>query len=191
MPKDYNLDATPANKQRRPQHAREDEWIKALLTRAQIAHIATRWEEQPFINPTTYWYDSARNTIFFHSNIIGRVRANSEQHDKVCLEVSEFGKLLPSNLAVEFSLQYASAIVFGTIRPLSENEEKRYALYGLIQKYFPHMSPGKEYRPITDKELVRTSVYAIEIESWSGKENWEERADQGDEWPPLPAEFFA
>jgi hypothetical protein len=30
------------------------------------------------------------------------------------------------------------------------------------------MTAGKEYRPITDEELKRTSVYAIAIESWSG-----------------------
>jgi hypothetical protein len=31
-----------------------------------------------------------------------------------------------------------------------------------------HMTPGQEFRPITDQELKRTSVYAIAIESWSG-----------------------
>ena len=36
----------------------------------------------------------------------------------------------------------------------------------------------------------RTSVYAIQIESWSGKRNWAARADQSDEWPPLAEEWF-
>jgi hypothetical protein len=36
--------------------------------------------------------------------------------------------------------------------------------------------------------LRATSVYAIAIESWSGKENWDERAEQSDEWPPLQDE---
>ena len=49
---------------------------------------------------------------------------------------------------------------------------------------------GHEYRPITDQELARTSVYAIHIDSWSGKRNWKERADQSDEWPPLGKEWF-
>ena len=48
-------------------------------------------------------------------------------------------------------------------------EEKRRALYGLIGKYYPTLTAGKEYRPITDQELKRTSVYAIAIESWSGR----------------------
>ena len=44
---------------------------------------------------------------------------------------------------------------------IEEDEEKRRALYGLISKYYPAMTAGKEYRPITDQELKRTSVYAI------------------------------
>ncbi|GIK09239.1 MAG: hypothetical protein JETCAE02_13120 [Anaerolineaceae bacterium] len=73
---------------------------------------------------------------------------------------------------------------------MEADEEQRAALYGLLKKYFPEMKPGREYRPITEKELKRTSVYELKIESWSGKENWEERADQSDEWPALDEKWF-
>jgi hypothetical protein len=66
----------------------------------------------------------------------------------------------------------------------------RRVLYGLIHKYFPKVTEGKEFREITDKELRATSVYAIAIESWSGKENWKDRADQSDEWPALDGKWF-
>ena len=81
-------------------------------------------------------------------------------------------------------------IVFGTAHLITDPAEARKALYGLIQKYFPAMTAGKEYREITDKELRATSVYAIAIESWSGKENWKERADQSNEWPALDEKWF-
>jgi hypothetical protein len=68
---------------------------------------------------------------------------------------------------------------------LEDAEDKRRALSNLLQKYFPQMTSGIEYRPITDEELKRTSVYAIAIESWSGKRNWPEQADQSEEWPLL------
>lgn len=191
MPKkDYSLHVTPANAQRRPEHVQDDAWIREFLSRVQIGHIATHWEEQPFINPTSFWYDAERHEIIFHSNIVGRVRANSERHERVCFEASEFGRLLPSNVALEFSIQYESVIAFGRIRVLQEAEEKQRALYGLIGKYFPTMTAGQEYRPITAKELQRTSVYAIAIESWSGKRNWVGRADQSDEWPALAEKWF-
>jgi hypothetical protein len=187
MPKDYNLDAAPINQQRRKELVQDDQWITAFLAHASIGHIATRWDDQPFINPSTFWYDDTRHEIYFHSNIVGRTRANSERHDRVCFEASEFGKLLPSNVALEFSIQFESVIAFGSIRVLEDAEDKRRALSNLLGKYFPQMTSGKEYRPITDEELKRTSVYAISIESWSGKRNWPEQADQSDEWPPLIA----
>jgi nitroimidazol reductase NimA-like FMN-containing flavoprotein (pyridoxamine 5'-phosphate oxidase superfamily) len=186
MPKNYDLSATPANAQRRREHARDDAWIRALLERAQVGHVATRWDDQPFITPTTFWYDEAQNAIIFHSNVAGRIRANADRHPRVCFSASEAGRALPSNVALDFSFQYRSVIAFGTIRVLADQDEQRRALYGLIEKYFPTMTPGQDYRPITDQELARTSVYAIMIESWSGKENWKAQANMSDEWPPLP-----
>ncbi|CAG0928542.1 hypothetical protein TFLX_00918 [Thermoflexales bacterium] len=185
MPKDYSLAVTPANQQRRPKNAMSDEWVKDFLRRAAIGHVATRWDDWPFITPTSFWYDSSRQVIYFHSNMVGRVRANIERHPQACFEASEYGKFLPSNVALEFTVQYQSVIVFGRVRVIEDDEEKRRALYGLIGKYYPALTAGKEYRPITEQELKRTSVYAIAIESWSGKRNWPDEAVQSDEWPKL------
>ena len=191
MPRDYNLTAQPPTAgQRLPEYARDEEWMRAFLRAAQIGRVATLWDDQPFVTPSTFWYDEANRRIIFHSNLAGRVRANLERNPKVCLEASEMGRLLPSNVALEFSLQYRNVMVFGTVRILESDEEKRAALTGLLEKYFPKMKPGREYRPITEKELKRTSVYELKIESWSGKENWNERAEQSDEWPGLDEKWF-
>jgi nitroimidazol reductase NimA-like FMN-containing flavoprotein (pyridoxamine 5'-phosphate oxidase superfamily) len=181
---DYSLDQ-PLNKQRLTEYQQDDQWIIEFLDRAKIGHIATRWDNQPYITPNTFWYDGENQEIIFHSNIVGRIRANSERHPEVCFEASEYGQFLPSNIALEFSMQYESVICFGKIRIIVDDEEKKRGLYGLIRKYFPDMQPGKEYRPITDQELKRTSVYAIKIESWSGKRNWSTKAEQSDDWKPL------
>jgi nitroimidazol reductase NimA-like FMN-containing flavoprotein (pyridoxamine 5'-phosphate oxidase superfamily) len=192
VPRDYSLTTqSPTAGQRLPENARDDEWVRAFLRVAQIGRVATAWDDQPFVTPTTFWYDEANRRIIFHSNLAGRVRANLEHNPKVCLEASEMGRLLPSNVALEFSLQYRSVMVFGTVRILESYEEKRAALAGLLEKYFPEMKAGREYRPSTDKELKRTSVYELKIESWSGKENWNERADQSDEWPALDEKWFS
>ena len=190
MAKDYNLDKTPANQQLIKEYACDDEWIKKFLTHAQVGHIATRWGEQPFITPSLFWYDPEQHEIIFHSNITGRVRANAESYPEVCFEASQAGKLLPSNVALEFGMQYESVIAFGKVHIVEGEEPKRRALYGLIEKYFPEMTPGEQYRPITENELKRTSVYAISIESWSGKRNWDDRAGQSDQWAPLGEEWF-
>jgi len=189
MPRNYDHQS-PTAFQRLPEYKREDDWIRAFLKQAKVAHIATSRDGQPFLNPTTFWFDEENQRVIFHSNIAGRVRSNIEANPNVCLEASELGKLLPSNVALEFSLQYRSVMVFGSAHLVTDPAEARRVLYNLIKKYFPTMSAGKEFREITDKELRATSVYAIEIESWSGKENWKDRADQSDEWPALDEEWF-
>ena len=185
----FELPASPAF-QRLPEYKRDDDWIHTFLQDAKVGHIASSRGDQPFVNPSTFWFDKANHQIIFHSNRAGRIRANIEYNPKVCLEVSELGRLLPSNVALEFSLQYKSVLVFGTARLIPDPAEARRALYGLLNKYFPAMSADKEFRGITDQELRATSVYAIAIEAWSGKENWKERADQSEEWPALDKKWF-
>jgi uncharacterized protein len=189
MPRDYQR-VSPTAFQRLPEYQRDEEWIRAFLREAKVAHIASAQNDQPFVNPTTFWFDETNHQIIFHSNLAGRVRANIDSNPRVCFETSELGKLLPSNVALEFSLQFRSVVVFGNARLVSDPEEARQVLYGLIRKYFPDMTAGKEFREITEKELKRTSVYAIRIEEWSGKENWKDRADQSDEWTALNEKWF-
>jgi nitroimidazol reductase NimA-like FMN-containing flavoprotein (pyridoxamine 5'-phosphate oxidase superfamily) len=184
------LKDTPLNKMLHPEYAQDEDWIVAFLHQAQIGHIATLSAEQPYITPTLFWYDQDNHEIYFHSNVSGHVRSNAECYPQVCFEASRAGKLLPSNIALEFSMQYESVIAFGEIRVVEDEAEKKRGLYGLIEKYFPTMISGEHYRPITENELKRTSVYAISILSWSGKRNWKEQANQGDEWPPLGEEWF-
>lgn len=189
MPRNY-ADARPTAHQRLPEYKRDDDWIRAFLRTAQVGHIASSLNGQLFLTPSLFWFDEENRQIIFHSNVTGRVRSNLESSPKVCFEASEMGRLLPSNVALEFSVQYRSVVVFGTAHLVTDPAEARRVLYGLIQKYFPTMRAGGEYREITDKELKRTSVYAIQIEEWSGKENWKDRADQSDEWSPLEEKWF-
>lgn len=192
MPRNYSLENhEPTSHQRRPEYTRDDHWIRGFLRVAQVAHVATVWEGQPFITPTNFYYDEPGHRLIFHSNITGRLRANIERNPQVCAEVDEMGRYLPSNVALEFSVQFRSVMVFGDARVLDEPEEARRMLHALIAKYFAPMELGKDYRPVTDQELKRTSVYELLITSWSGKENWQDRAGQSGEWPPLDDKWEA
>ena len=188
MPRNYE-NASPTQYQRIPEHTRGEPWMREFLHRCEIGHLAHSRGDQPFITPTNFWFDEEHQRIMFHSNIAGRLRDNLEHNPKVCLEASEYGRFLPANTALEFGIQYRSVIVFGMVEILQNDEEKRAALFGILKKYFPTMTPGKEYRPITDKELARTTVYSLKIESWSAKENWKEQADELPDWPPLPKDL--
>jgi hypothetical protein len=168
MPRDYL--AQPFNEVRRADRGVDDEaWIKALLHRAPVGTLATVYNGQPFINSNLFAYAESDHAIYMHTARVGRTRANIDEHERVCFSVNEMGRLLPAEEALEFSVEYSGVVVFGTGAVLTDEMQSTRALQLLLDKYFPHLKSGVDYRPINAQELARTSVYAIQIESWSGK----------------------
>jgi nitroimidazol reductase NimA-like FMN-containing flavoprotein (pyridoxamine 5'-phosphate oxidase superfamily) len=168
MPKDYS--ALPRTQARRSDRVVNDEaWIKALLQRAPVGTLATVHDGQPFLNSNIFVYDETEHIIYLHTARMGRTRANIEMYDRVCFSVYEMGRLLPADTALEFSVEYASVVIFGTATRVSDREQATAALHLLLRKYAPHLQAGLDYRPVVPEELVRTSVYRISIEEWSGK----------------------
>ena len=170
----------------------DDKWIMHFLNKTQVGHFVTLDKDQPFINPSSFWYSSKNHEIYFHSNAYGRMRFNADKQLKASFECFKSGKLLPSNLALEMSFQYECVIAFGTIMVIQKIDEKKEILDGLLQKYFGDMKPDRDYRGVTKQELNQTSVYRFKIKKWSGKRNWVDKAEQAenDEWPDLDSKWF-
>ncbi|MFQ5652184.1 MAG: pyridoxamine 5'-phosphate oxidase family protein [bacterium] len=175
--------SAPLTQVRRRDRAVEDEgWIRDFLHNAPFAALATAVNGQPFINSNIFVYDQKKHAIYLHTARKGRTRTNLEHNQRVCLSVSEMGRLLPADVALEFSVEYSGVTVFGTAAIVADPAEARQALQQLLDKYFPQLQPGKHYRPVIAKELERTSVYRIDIEQWSGKQK---KADDD-----FPGAFF-
>jgi hypothetical protein len=155
---------------RRKDRAVEDEaWIRAFLHRAPVGTLATVDGEHPFLHMNLFVYDEAAHCLYLHTAKAGRTRDNIEANGRVCLGVMEMGRLLPASTALEFSVEYASVIVFGTCRIISDESEAGRGLQMLLDKYAPHLRPGQDYRPPIESEIKRTAVFRIDIEAWSGK----------------------
>ncbi len=168
MPKDYT--SLPINQVRRADRAvTDDDWIKAFLQRAPFGILATAADGQPFINSNLFVFDEAAHAIYMHTARVGRTQANVAANEKVCFSISEMGRLLPADEALEFSVEYAGVVVFGRGTIITDETEAERGLQLLLDKYFPHLKPGQHYRPITPDELRRTCVYRIDIDQWSGK----------------------
>ncbi len=164
----------PATAARRRDRAVDDEsWIKAFLHHAAHGSLATVHDGQPFINTNLFVYDEAERAIFLHTARLGRTRSNVDSGEgegvRACFSVSEIGRLLPADEALEFSVEYAGVTVFGSVSVVDDPEKAERALQQLLDKYAPHLRPGRDYRPITAGELNRTAVYRFDIEEWSGK----------------------
>ena len=135
--------------------------------------LATVHEGQPFVNSNIFVYDETRHAIYLHTARTGRTRDNLEAESLVAFTVYETGRLLPADEALEFSIEYGGVVVFGTARVVHDPSEAEEGLQLLLDKYAPHLRPGRDYRPITAGELKRTSVFRLDIESWSGKRKYE------------------
>jgi nitroimidazol reductase NimA-like FMN-containing flavoprotein (pyridoxamine 5'-phosphate oxidase superfamily) len=164
------MDAEPLTSLRRAERALSEEAVRALLARAPYGFTATAVDGQPFQHASLFWYDDTTRRIYFHGARQGRMIGNVQANPRVCFTVAEMGRLLPAKTAMDFSNEYASVVVFGQARMVKSESEKRLALQALLDKYFPDLQPGRDYRSIISEELAATAVYAIEVEAWSGKQ---------------------
>ncbi|RMG73721.1 MAG: pyridoxamine 5'-phosphate oxidase family protein [Chloroflexi bacterium] len=168
MAKDYGK--LPVNAVRRAdREVTEEAWIKQFLHSAAVGALATVYDDQPFINTNLFVYDESAHCIYTHTARVGRTQANVAQHQKVCFSIMAMGRMLPADEALEFSVEYAGVMVFGTASIVQDDVEATHALQLLLNKYAPHLKPGQDYRPPVKEELKRTAVYRINIEEWSGK----------------------
>jgi len=165
---DKNSPQEFATPRRRDRQITDEARLKTILAESEIGYLATSADDQPFLTPLTYWFDGER--IYFHGAKKGRTRSNIEANPKVCFSVAERGRYLPADTALNFGVEYRSVVVFGRATLIIEDKEKTYALQGLLDRYFSHLKSGENYRPITQRELDLTAVFAIDIDGISGKE---------------------
>jgi nitroimidazol reductase NimA-like FMN-containing flavoprotein (pyridoxamine 5'-phosphate oxidase superfamily) len=108
--------------------------------------------------------------LIFSEYHLGRMRTNIELNPRVSFCVAEMGRLLPADTAMEVGVEYSSVVVFGKAEILKDADQARHGLQLLLDRYFPQLKPGIDYREIISEELDVTAVYRIKIDSWSGKE---------------------
>jgi uncharacterized protein len=161
---------------RRDRAVGDEEWIRELLHRAPFGTLATVHDGQPFINSNIFVYREDAHALYLHTAHAGRTRGNVEGDERVCFAVSEMGRLLPAATALNMSIEYAGVVVFGRAAVVTDEAEARAALEALLDKYFPHLRRGTDYRDIQPEELARTTVYRVRIDAWSGKRK-QERPD--------------
>ncbi len=148
----------------------DDAWITSMLKRLPYGTLATCHEGQPFVHTSLFVFDEAAHAIYIHSALDGRRRQNLDANPRFCFTVSEMGRLLPGSAAMDFGVEYKGVVVFGKAVLVTDEEEARRGLQMLLDKYFPRLKSGVDYRAIAPEEIAITSVYRLEIEQWSGKQ---------------------
>jgi nitroimidazol reductase NimA-like FMN-containing flavoprotein (pyridoxamine 5'-phosphate oxidase superfamily) len=164
------MKAIPFTPMRRADRAvNDDAWIRAMLQAAPTGVLAVAGRERPVVNTNLFAFAEDEGAIYFHTAHEGLTRVSIEANNYVCFTVSQMGRLLPADTAKGMSVEFASVVVYGRAEIVEDIEEARRGLQLLLDKYFPHLRPGRDYRSIEMDEAGQATVYRIRIEEWSGK----------------------
>jgi nitroimidazol reductase NimA-like FMN-containing flavoprotein (pyridoxamine 5'-phosphate oxidase superfamily) len=159
---------------RRADRSRDEEWILEFLSGGEAGVLAVGGPEGPACLPRIFAYDRTRSAVYTHGAHGGELGGTVERAGPAgvpaVLTVFRMGRLLPEEEAGEFGVEYASVVVRGRVSLVADPAEAEHGLALLMEKYAPHLTPGRDYQAITPEEIHRTAVLRMDVTSWSGKE---------------------
>jgi len=150
---------------REPKRGRYDrETIDAILDEALLCHIGFEVDGQPYVIPTLH--ARVGDTLYVHGSSASRMLRHAGSGAQVCVTVTLFDGLVLAKSVFNHSVNYRSAVVFGTAT-LVQGDEKRAALHALTEQ----LVPGRwdEVRRPTEQELKATSILSLPIDDASAK----------------------
>jgi nitroimidazol reductase NimA-like FMN-containing flavoprotein (pyridoxamine 5'-phosphate oxidase superfamily) len=150
---------------REPQRARYDrETIEAILDEALVCHLGFEVDGQPYVIPTLHARVGDR--LYVHGSAASRLLRHLAGGARACVTVTLVDGLVLARSVFNHSVNYRSAVVFGTAT-LVEDAEKREALRALTEQ----LAPGRwdEARQPTEQELKATWILSLPIDEASAK----------------------
>ena len=149
---------------RRKKQALHLETCEKILERGNSGVLALEGEEgYPYAVPLSYFYEKQK--IFFHCARNGYKIEAIKRNEKASFCVIDQDQIVPE----EYTTYFRSVIVFGKIRILESEEEKRRAIENLAWKYAPE-EPEEKRNQAVDREFAPLCMLELSIEHISGKE---------------------
>ena len=145
--------------------SRDRDLVHSILDEALICHVGFVQEGQPFVTPTIHAREG--ETIYLHGANANRTFRVLAEGVPCCLTATLIDELVLARSAQHHSMNYRSAVVFGTAREVTDPDQKERALRAVID----HVASGRpdEVRGPNETELRSTKVLAMEIEEASAK----------------------
>lgn len=175
--------STRTELRRLPQRgSREWETISQILDAGFLAHVGFSVNGQPFVIPTLYGRRGEK--LYLHGSAASRMLRELEHGLAACVTVTLVDGLVLARSAFHHSMNYRSAVAFGTARKVSDPGEK---IEGL-RRISEHLIAGRweEVREPSKQELNATTVLEFTIEEASSKARGGPPLDDEDDYG-LPA----
>lgn len=154
----------------------DPEWIPAFLAEQETGVLGLVDGDAPHLVTQLFVADAEAGTIFFHGAQAGRAHDVVERGERpqAAFTTSERGRYIPADQPVNFTVEYASVVAYGTVGLVDDPAAKRRVLERFMEKYAPQLTAGEEYEPIAEASVDRTAVYRLDVASWSGKQGWKD-----------------
>ncbi|MBB4566162.1 pyridoxamine 5'-phosphate oxidase family protein [Rhizobium leucaenae] len=146
----------------RGSHARAD--VHAILDASPLCHVGYVINGAPYVTPTLHWREG--DHVYWHGSAASRFLRAAEDMP-VCLTCSLMDGYVLARSAFNHSVNYRSAMVFGTARLVEDVEEKADALRRFIENLFP--GRWDSLRPMTSQEVKATAVLRMGIDEATAK----------------------
>lgn len=166
---------------RRADRVMSDDDAGELLRQGFCGRLATvSTDGSPYCVPVLYIAKDGQ--LYLHGTIgRGHLRANVEHEARVCFEVDEPGRIFDyGRFECDSSVAYRSVIAFGTMRIVTDLEEKQAFFAALMEKYG---TPGRDRLREFFPRIGQVTVYEMTIERMTGKEQGLPEVSQ--QWPAL------
>lgn len=139
--------------------------IYAIIDEALFCHVGFVQDGLPYVIPTNHGRVDDR--VLIHGSIASRMLNVVESGAPLCVTFTLLDGLVLARSVFSHSVNYRSAVIFGTGEPIDDRDEKLAALEAITE----HIMPGRwaDARRPSEKELAATSVVAVTIESASAK----------------------
>lgn len=139
--------------------------IRAILDAERICHVAFVLDGWPYAVPTIHARDGDR--LLIHGSTLSRMLGGLAAGIPACVTVTAVDGIVCARSAFNHSMNYRSAMVFGTATPIREQDEKLAALRTIVE----HVLPGRweEVRPPTTTELRATEIVALPLDQATAK----------------------
>ena len=138
--------------------------LDAILDAGLICHIGVVVDGYPVVLPTGYGREG--DTLYLHGSSANRALLAADGQE-ICVTVTHLDGLVCARAVFHHSMNYRSAMVFGTARMITDDEQKLAALRAVTEQ----LAPGQwDYaRRPTRKELAATAVLALPLAEASVK----------------------
>jgi nitroimidazol reductase NimA-like FMN-containing flavoprotein (pyridoxamine 5'-phosphate oxidase superfamily) len=143
----------------------EPETIHSILDEALYCTISYSADDKPYAIPTSFVRYGDK--IYVHGSVGSHLMRQLETGIPVCITVTLMDALVVAKSAFHHSVNYRSVIIFAQAEKIEDPATKTEAFKWLTEKIVP--GSWDYLRPVTDREVLKTTALAFKIDEASAK----------------------